>query len=127
MAAADGRDLILGLERAHAEVLVGRELVEDLAGRRDGIGAVEQLALGQLGGGHEAQGGGLVAGDVAIGARRQLGRLDAVAGVEDLGGLTEGVAGLERAQVGLGDDRRPRTSSRSTRWSAPWSARRART
>ena len=102
---ADGRDLVLRLEGAHAEVLVGRELVQDLAGGRDGVGGVDEVPPGQLGGGHEAQGGGLVAVDVAIGAGGQPGRLDAEAVVEDLRRLAEGVAGLERPQVGLQDDR----------------------
>ena len=39
---ADGRDLVLGLERAHAEVLVARELLEDPGGGRDRVRAEEE-------------------------------------------------------------------------------------
>jgi hypothetical protein len=37
-----GRDLVLRLERADAEVLVARELLEDRARRRDRVGAEEE-------------------------------------------------------------------------------------
>ncbi len=79
--------------------------MEDVTGRRDGVGTVEEVAPGQLAGSHEPQRRGFVAGDVAVRARRERGWLDPVVGVEELGGLAEGVAGLEGAQVGLGDDR----------------------
>ena len=125
---ADGRDLVLGLERLHAERLVAGELVEDVRGRRDRIAAVEQLAIRQLRGGEEPEGGRLVAGDVAVDAGGQLGRADAVVRVERLGRLAERVAGLERPLVRLGDDRPGRrTSNRSSGSSAPCSARTART
>ena len=52
---ADGRDLVLGLERLDAEVLVARELVEDVRGGRDRVGAVEQVATRELRGGDEAR------------------------------------------------------------------------
>ena len=39
---AGGGDLVLGLERADAEVLVARELLEDRARRRDRVGAEEE-------------------------------------------------------------------------------------
>ena len=102
---ADGRDLVLGLEGLDAEVLVAGQLMEDVAGRGDRVRAVEQRPLGELAGGHEAERRRLVAGDVAVRAGGELGRLDPVVGVEDLGRLAERVAGLERALVGLGDDR----------------------
>ena len=41
---ADGRDLVLGLEGPDPEVLVARQLVEDVRGGRDRVGAVEQRA-----------------------------------------------------------------------------------
>ena len=43
---ADAGDLVLGLEGAHAEGLVLRELVEDVRGRRDRIRAEEQGQVG---------------------------------------------------------------------------------
>src|SRR5437763_652681 len=38
---ADARDLVLGLEGAHAETLVLRELMQDVGGRRDRVRAQE--------------------------------------------------------------------------------------
>jgi hypothetical protein len=38
----DAGDLVLGLERADAEVLVLRELVQDVGGRGDRVAAEEQ-------------------------------------------------------------------------------------
>ncbi len=106
---ADGRadrgDLVLGLEGLDAELLVARQLVEDVRGRRDRVAPVEQRPVGQPRGGHEAERGRLVAGDVAVRARVELGRRHAVVRVEHLGRLAEGVAGLERPLVRLGDDR----------------------
>ena len=126
---ADRRDLVLGLERLDAEVLVARQLVEDVAGRRDRIGAVEQLA------GRPASSAARKPSAVAslpvmfrYVPGRQLRRPDAVVRVEHLGRLAERVAGLERALVGLGDDRAgARTSRRSSGASGPCSARTART
>ena len=59
-------DLVLGLEGAHTESLVPAELVDDVARGRDGIGGVEESLPRELGGSDEAEGEGLVAGDVAI-------------------------------------------------------------
>ena len=101
----DGRDLVLGLEGLDPEVLVARQLVQDVRGRRDRVGAVKQRSLGQLRGSHEAEGRGLVAGDVAVLAGLEAGGRDDVALVEDLGRLAEVVAGLESPLVALGDDR----------------------
>ena len=39
---ADGGDLVLGLQRAHAEVLVPRQLVQDVGRGRDRVRRVEQ-------------------------------------------------------------------------------------
>ena len=47
------------------------QFVQNVAGRRDRIAAVEQVAAAALGGGDQAPGHGLVAGDVAVLARRQ--------------------------------------------------------
>ena len=43
-----GGDLVLGLERAHAEVLQLGELLEDVGGRRDRVGAEEERQTGEL-------------------------------------------------------------------------------
>ena len=67
---ADGADLVLGLEGAHAEVLVLGQLVEDVRGRRDRVAAEEQRQPAALGGGDQAEGQRLVAGDLAVAARR---------------------------------------------------------
>ncbi len=45
---ADGGDLVLGLEGAHAEALEARQLVQDVAGGRDRVAAVEQRPAGEL-------------------------------------------------------------------------------
>ena len=66
---ADAGDLVLGLERGDVEMTERRERVEDVGCRRDGIRAQEEPEARQLGGGHEAERGGLVAGDAAVGAR----------------------------------------------------------
>ncbi len=48
-AIAGGGDLVLGLEREHAEVLESRELVQQLGGRGDRIAGVEQRKPAALG------------------------------------------------------------------------------
>ena len=99
---ADAGDLVLGLEGADAEVLVLGELVEDVGGRGDRVGAEEQRQLRQVGGGDQAPGEGGVAGDVGVGARaRAAAGRDLVGGLEQLGRLAEVVAGLEGAGVGV--------------------------
>ncbi len=100
---ADGRDLVLGLEGLDAEALEGCQLVQDVAGGRDRVAAVEQRPAGELAGGEEAEGRGLVAGDVAVEAGRQLGLRHVVVLREGFRGLAVVVAGLERRDVGLGD------------------------
>ena len=65
---ADAGDLVLGLQGAHAEVLVLRQLVEDVGRRGDRVGAEEQRQLGQLAGGDQAPRQRGVAGDVGVGA-----------------------------------------------------------
>jgi hypothetical protein len=102
---ADGRtdagDLVLGLQGAHAEALVLRQLVEDVRRGRDRVGPEEQGQLRQLAGGDQAPRQRGVAVDVGVGAGRQRGRVDLVGVVEELRGLTERVAGLERREVGV--------------------------
>ena len=101
---AGGGDLVLGLHGAHAEVLVLGQLVEDVAGRGDGVAAEEHRQLGQLPGGDEAPRQRDVAGDVGVLAGRQLGGLDLERVVEQLGGLAEGEPGAERGEVARLDE-----------------------
>ena len=116
---ADRGDLVFGLHGADAEVLVLRELVEDVAGRRDRVRAERDRQLGELAGGDEAPRERGVAGDAGVLAGGQLGRADLVAVADRLGGLAEVESGLERGLVG-GRDLLvlARTSRRSTRASA---------
>ena len=112
---ADAGDLVLGLERAHAEPLVLAELVQDVRRRRDRVRAEEQRQLGAPRGGEQPVGQRQVAGDVAVGAGAYRGGLDLVGDREVLGGLAEAPARLERGavrveEVGLGW----RTSCRGT-------------
>ena len=67
---ADAADLVLGLERADPEPLVLGQLVQDVRGRRDRVGAEEQRQPGPPGRGDQAVGQRAVAGDVPVGARR---------------------------------------------------------
>ena len=100
---ADGRrgDLVLGLERPHPEALVQRQLLEDAARRRDGVGPEDDGDLRALRGGEEAPGQRAIARHAPVGARRHLRGLDAVVLGEHLRRLTEGMAGLEHADVRL--------------------------
>ena len=68
----DGGDFVLRLERDHAVVLQ-RQVVQDVAGGRDRVGAVDQFFIRQFGGGDHADRDGFVAGDLAILARGELG------------------------------------------------------
>ncbi len=97
---ADRRDLVLGLHRAHAEVLVLRQLVEDVGGGRDGVGPERDGELGELTAGHDAPGERGVAGDARVltGGQRRRAHLEAVA--DRLGGLAEVEPGEERRPVG---------------------------
>ena len=67
-----GRDLVLGLQRAHAEVLELRQLVEDVGRGRDRVRRVEQRQLRLLRRRDESVRQRDVAGDVAVRAGRQL-------------------------------------------------------
>src|SRR5205814_10421147 len=63
---ANRRELVLGLERADAEVTVARELMEQRRGRRDRVGAEDDLAIRELAGGREAECERLAAAHAAI-------------------------------------------------------------
>ncbi len=99
----DGGDLVLGLDGPHAEALVHRELVQDVARRRDRIGAVDDRDLGPLSGRENAPRQGAIAGHRPIESGRHLRGLDRVVLAEDLRRLAEGVTGLQHARVGFGD------------------------
>ena len=113
---ADRGDLVLRLQRAHTEVLVPRQLVEDVGRGRDRVGRVEQRQVRLLRRGDEPVRRRDVAGDVAVAARSEARRCDLVRVVEQLGRLAEVVAGLERGEVRpTARARGWRTSARSTR------------
>ncbi len=96
-------DLVLGLERAHAEVLVAGQLVQDVRGGSDRVGAVEQRELRLLGGSYQSPGQGGIARDVGVRTGLERGGLHHVSGLGGLGGEAVGVSGLERRHVGLCD------------------------
>ena len=100
---ADAGDLVLGLEGRDAEPLVLAQLVQDVGGRRDRVGAEEQRQPGLGRAGDQAVGQRQVAGDVAVGAGGHRRRLDLVLHRERLGGLAEVPARLERRDVGVAD------------------------
>ena len=101
---ADRRDLVFRLQRAHAEVLVARQLVEDVGRRRDRVRRVEDRQVRVLRGSEQAERDRRVAADVAVAARGQRGRRNLVRRPCELGRLTEVQAGLERGDVGVDDD-----------------------
>ncbi len=123
---ADTGDLVLGLEGPHAELLVLGQLVEDVRGRGDRVGAEEQREAAPQRRGHQAPGRGRVPGDVGVLARLEDGRLHLVGRLEQLGRLAEVVAGLE-GRGGWPPSPAPcrRTSRRSRGGSAPRAACRA--
>ena len=109
---ADGRDLVFGLERPDAEVLVARELLEDRARRRDRVRAEKERQTGQLRGREQPVRQRLVPRDVAVRARGELCRFHLVRDGERLGGLAERVAGLQGLDVRRGDLGAPRAELR---------------
>ena len=98
-----GGDLVLGLQRDDAEVLVPAELVEQFGRRGDGVAGVEQRQPAALRGRHQAPRQGRRAGDVAVRAGLGGRRLHHVGLREQLGGLAEVVARLERRDVRVVD------------------------
>jgi len=100
---ADAGDLVLGLEGRDTEALVLAQLVQDVGGRGDRVGAQEDRQPGLHATGDQAPREREVAGDVAVGPGRHRGRLDLVAHHEGLGGLTEVPARLEGGDVGVAD------------------------
>src|SRR6185503_8800346 len=108
---AGRRNLVLRLERAHAEGLVARELLEDRRRGRDRVGAEEEVEAALDRGSDEAVRDGRVAGDLPVDARSELRRLDLVRDDEVLARLAVVVAGHERPRVRL-DDLRARRELR---------------
>ena len=101
IAAPIAGDLVLGLQRAHAEVLVLRQLVEDVGRRRDRVrrrGTSGSLACWPAAISPYASAMLPVMLRYVPGA--SVRRRDLVRVVEQLGGLAEVVAGLERGAVG---------------------------
>ena len=60
------------------------KLVQDVAGGSDRIGAVEQIAAAELGGGHQAPGQCLVSSDVGYVPGGNCGRIDRIVASESL-------------------------------------------
>ena len=79
------------------------QLVQDVAGGRDRVGAVDNRDLRSLGGGEDAPRQGAIAGHRPVESGRHLRWLDRVVLAEDLGRLAEGVTGLQHARVGFRD------------------------
>ena len=69
-----------------------RQLVQDVGGRRNRIGAEEERYTGQFGSGDEAKRGGLVAGQAAIGAGGNCRTADFVGADKKFGRFSVGVA-----------------------------------
>jgi hypothetical protein len=82
---------------------VPREVVEDVRGGRDRIRTQEERQLRLHTGRDEPERERLIAGDVPVRPRRQLRGRHLVLGRKAFGRLAEGIAGLERALVRLGD------------------------
>ena len=102
---ADAGDLVLGLEGGDAEPLVLAQLVQHVGGRGDRVGAQEHRQVGLARPGHQAVRQRDVARDLPVRAGRHRGRRHLVRHREHLGGLAEGVPGLERGDVGVPDVR----------------------
>src|SRR5436853_488102 len=79
-----GGDLVLRLDRPHAELLVSRERVQQLRGRRDRVARVEELEARLHARRDQAERERLGAVDVAVGAGRGRSGLDLVARREQL-------------------------------------------
>ena len=74
MAAHAGGDLVLGLERADVVFLVLRQLVQNLAGRRDRITGIDQRPAGAMRGRDQPQRGRFVARHAPVASLGQPGR-----------------------------------------------------
>ena len=63
--------------------------MEDIAGGGDGVGAVDELFVGEMSGGDKPHGHGFVAGDASVGAGFDGGFGDLVTNGEDFSGFAE--------------------------------------
>ncbi len=102
---ADGGDLVLGLHRANTEVLVLRQLVEDVRRRGDRVRGVQDRQLRLLARRDQPVRERHISGDVAVPTGRQSRRMHLEGRLEDLRGLAEVVARLERREVGVAHHR----------------------
>src|SRR6185436_2210925 len=98
-----GSDLVLGLDSAHAEVLVPRELVQELRGGRDRVARVQELQPALRARRDQAPRERSRAADVAVDAGLRRRGLDLVLDREHLGGLAEVPAGAEGREVTVAD------------------------
>src|ERR1019366_6383639 len=92
---ADTGDLVLGLHGPDPEVLVLRQLVEDVRRRGDRVRPQEQREVGLAGRGDEPPRQAGVARDVGVDAGLEGSGTDLVVDLEQLGRLAEVVARLE--------------------------------
>ena len=102
---ADGRNFVLCLKSTDIEVFEPRQIVQNIAGGRDGIRAVEQGFFREFGCRDEAHRNGFVAGHFAISSGLKPCRTHAVAYLEGLSSFAEEIARLQGLEVGLGDVR----------------------
>ena len=105
-ASAPAKAAPFALHGGHAQRLVFGQLVQDVGGRRDGVGAQKEAQPRFLGGGHQAVGRGLVARDVHVAARLLVPGVDAVSvGHRGVGVGPVVVSGLHHPHVALGQSR----------------------
>ena len=101
----DGGDFVFSLESDDAEILVLRELVQNVGRRSDGIAALKKFQAGFLRSGNEAERQGLVAAHAAVKSRFEMRRGNFIADLERFGGFAVGVAGFHGQLVGFDQER----------------------
>ena len=102
-----GGNLVLVLDSPHVQMLQLGQLVEQVAGRSNRVGTVDQRLAGQARRRGEAKRGGLVPIDNPVGARLGAGPFHHVVYGEGLVGLAVVIARLESRPIGLGHIRSP--------------------
>ena len=98
-----GGDFVFRLECADTELLELAQFVQDVTGRSDRVTAQEQFLAAQFRRRHQPPGQRLIAHDVVVRARRQLGRVHAETAGESFRRLAVIPAGSQSFLVGLGD------------------------